>query len=201
VEEDIMIPPFAIPPHWPRGFGFDVGWNVTAAVHIAHDRENDIRYLYRCWRRGEAEPVVHAAGIKAPGDWIPGRVDPAARGRGQADGKRLLKIYKDLGLKIETAPRKVVESGIYEVWTLLSTGKLKVFASMTPWFDEFRLYRRNDKGQIVKEDDHLMDATRYAIISGVDWLATVPVQSPSETRYVNRGRGMESGANVGWMRS
>ena len=50
-----------------------------------------------------------------------------------------------------------------EVWELLSAGRLKVFASCGAWFDEFRLYRRDDKGRIVKENDHLMDCTRYLV--------------------------------------
>ena len=32
---------------------------------------------------------------------------------------------------------------------------------MPGWFTEFRLYRRDDKGHVVKENDHYMDATRY----------------------------------------
>jgi hypothetical protein len=50
----------------------------------------------------------------------------------------------------------------------LSTGRLRVFQSLKPWFDEFRIYRRNEKGAVVKEGDHLMDATRYFCMSGFD---------------------------------
>ena len=41
-------------------------------------------------------------------------------------------------------------------------------ASLTNWFREFRKYHRDDQGsgKIVKRDNHLMDATRYLIISG-----------------------------------
>jgi len=36
------------------------------------------------------------------------------------------------------------------------------------WQREFRQYHRDDKGtgKIVKRDDHLMDATRYLVVSG-----------------------------------
>jgi sarcosine oxidase delta subunit len=54
-----------------------------------------------------------------------------------------------------------VEAGIYSVWTALSTGKLKVFSSCVKFFDEFNLYHRNEKGAIVKTNDHLMDCMRY----------------------------------------
>ena len=61
-----------------------------------------------------------------------------------------------------------MEAGIIEVWNLLVSGRLKVMASLTNWFREFRKYHRDDKGsgKIVKHSDHLMDATRYLIVSG-----------------------------------
>ncbi|KKK48751.1 hypothetical protein LCGC14_3141960, partial [marine sediment metagenome] len=38
-----------------------------------------------------------------------------------------------------------------------------VFSHCTRWFEEMRLYHRKD-GQIVKQYDDLMDATRYAFM-------------------------------------
>jgi hypothetical protein len=32
------------------------------------------------------------------------------------------------------------------------------------WLSEFRIYRRDEKGKIVKQNDHLMDATRYGLV-------------------------------------
>ncbi|MDE3159600.1 MAG: hypothetical protein KGM92_12605 [Acidobacteriota bacterium] len=73
-----------------------------------------------------------------------------------------------------------VEAGITEVWNLLVSGQLKVMASLTNWFREFRKYHRDDKGsgKIVKRDDHLMDATRYLIVSGRLLMRPVPKPSP-----------------------
>lgn len=159
-ESDFLVDPFQIPAFWPRGYGMDVGWNFTAAVWGAFDRENDIVYLTHEYKRSQAEPTVHASGIKAPGEWIPGFIDPASRGRGQRDGSQLVTDYRNLGLQLQFA-ENAVESGLYAVWTRLSTGRLKVFKSMSNWLMEFRLYRRDEKGHVVKENDHLMDCTRY----------------------------------------
>ena len=166
-ESDITIADFPIPDHWPRVYGLDVGWNRTAAVWGAIDREDSTVYIYSEYYRGLAEPVVHAEAIRSRGEWIPGVIDPAARGRGQKDGDHLLQIYKDLGLDVAKSLNGV-ESGTHAVWMRLSGGKLKVFTSCQNWFEEFRLYRRDDSGQIVKENDHLMDATKYLILSGLD---------------------------------
>jgi len=175
-ESEIVVPDMPIPAHWPRGYGLDVGWNKTAAMFGALDRDSDILYLYSEHYMGEAQPAVHAAAIRARGPWIPGRIDPAARGRGQRDGEQLLQDYNDLGLDLLPAVN-AVESGLYKVWLRLSTGRLKVFASCQSWLGEFRIYRRDDKGKIVKKDDHAMDATRYLVqeCEQNDFMITKPI--------------------------
>ncbi len=165
-ESDIVCEPFDIPVYWSRGYGFDVGWNRTAAVWGAHDRDTDTVYLYSEHYRGQAEPSVHAEAIKARGKWMQGAIDPASRGRGQRDGEQLLQNYVDLGLLLSQAENGV-EAGLFDVWQRLSTGRLKVFRTLQNWLAEYRLYRRDEKGQVVKLNDHLMDATRYFIVSGL----------------------------------
>ncbi len=167
LEANITVEDFSIPDHWRRAYGMDVGWNRTAAVWGATNPDTDITYLYSTYYQGAAEPIYHAEGIKSRGLWIPGVIDSAAHGRSQVDGQNLFDIYWGLGLDISNA-NKAVESGIYKVWQMLSTGKLKVFKSLLPWFIEFRQYCRDEKGQIMKKNDHLMDCTRYFVMSGLD---------------------------------
>lgn len=57
----------------------------------------------------------------------------------------------------------------------MCSGRLKVFNTLPLWLAEFRLYRRDDKGKIVKKNDHLMDATRYLAFSGLDYATTKPM--------------------------
>jgi hypothetical protein len=58
-----------------------------------------------------------------------------------------------------------VEAGLYEVWQRLSTGRLKIFNNLSSLRTEYRMYRRDDDGKIVKKNDHLMDAMRYLVMS------------------------------------
>lgn len=166
--DEVLCDPFEIPNYFPRCYGLDVGWNRTAALWAAWDREADVVYLYTEHYRGKAEPSVHATAIKARGEWIPGVIDPAAKGRSQKDGEQLLANYQDAGLDLMLADN-AVESGILQVWQRLSTGRLKVFRTLQNWQAEYRLYRRVEDpespqfGKIVKEFDHLMDAMRYII--------------------------------------
>lgn len=188
VEADVLVEDFSVPAHWPRAYGLDVGWNATAAVWGAINRDTDTVYLYDCHLRGEAEPAVHAAAIRMRGAWIPGVIDPASRGRSQRDGVRLLDTYQELGLHLECADH-AVEAGLAAVWTRLSTGRLKVFRSLGAWWQEYRIYRRDDAGRIVKLRDHAMDATRYLVMSGLQ-RATVAQAPPAEVvpEYLDYGQ-------------
>ncbi len=156
-ESEFVVDPFRIPPHWPRGYGLDDGWNRTAALWSALDRDTDTLYFTAEHYRGQAEPAIHAAAILARGDWIPGVGDAAARAR---DGEQIIEIYRGLGLDLILADKEV-EAGIYDMWLRLSTGRLKVFRTLANFLAEYRVYRRDEQGRIVKEFDHLMDCGRY----------------------------------------
>jgi len=180
-ETDLLCDPFTIPDFWPRCYALDVGWNRTAALWGAWDRDQDVVYLTAEYYRQHAEPSVHAAAIRAKGDWIPGVIDPAARGRSQIDGTQLMGMYRDLGLHI-TAADNAVSAGIDAVWERMSTGRLAVFRTLQNWLFEFRIYRRDEKGKIVKENDHLMDDTRYLIMSGLSISETKPLNKEDYLR-------------------
>jgi hypothetical protein len=165
-ENEIVVAHFEIPKWWPRAYALDVGWNRTAALWGAWDPSTGVCYLYAEHYRGLAEPAVHAEAIKSRGEWMQGVCDPAARGVGSLkDGDKLFDIYRQLGLKLTIADN-AVDAGLYDTWQSLSVGKLKVMEHLLNFFGEYRLYRRNEHGQIVKKNDHLMDCMRYLVRSG-----------------------------------
>lgn len=177
-EEDVLVTPFEIPRHWPRGYGLDVGWNRTAAIWLAFDPETDAAFAYDEYYRGQTDPAVHARGIKAKGEWMQGVIDPASRGaRGHA-GDKLLDVYRNLGMHLELADNAVM-AGLTQTWDVLSTGQLKIFRTLQNTRSEMRLYRRDERGEVVKENDHLMDALRYAVMS-LRPLAKVPPTARSD---------------------
>jgi phage terminase large subunit-like protein len=180
-ETEIVVDDFDIPKHWPRAYGLDVGWNCTAAVFGALDRDADCLYLYSLHYQGQQEPSTHVAGIHGRGKRIPGVIDPASRGRSQKDGEQLMQLYTELGLNIIPADNSR-ESGLYEVHQRLATGRLKVFRSLRQWLAEYRIYRRDEKGHIVKLKDHAMDATRYLVVSGIQVARTDKTEDASKYR-------------------
>ena len=190
-ESAFVVEPFEIPEWWPRAYGMDVGWNTTAAIWGAWDRDSDTVYLYSEHYRGLAEPSIHADAIKARGDWIMGAIDPASAGANQKDGTRLIDEYRKLGLQIVPA-ENTVEAGIHAVYRRLSGGRLKVFRNCTHWLGEFRIYRRDENGKVVKERDHLMDATRYLTMTGMKYATTEPKGPEDDYERYERQRSRSS---------
>ena len=196
-ESQISVAPFAIPDHWPRAFAMDLdagaGW--TAAAWMAWDRETDTDYVYDVYKRSHAEPVVHAEAIKSRGKWIPGLADAAALLVTGADATQYVNVYRKLGLDVNL-PQKAVEAGIQHVWSRLSAGKLKVFTSCGAFFEEYRLYRRDDKGRIVKKNDHVLDSVRYLAFDNHKRFKTKPgaMNDEDKPRRFGGGSGL-----LGWL--
>jgi phage terminase large subunit-like protein len=180
-ESRIRVEAFPLPQHWPRICGLDFGWDhPTAAVWMAWDRDTDTVYVYDVYRV-KAQPVpVHASAIRARGPWMP-IAWPHDGLNETAAGPALARQYREEGLnmlpehakleklndKTGNSDRRVstsVEAGIQEMLTAMMDGRFKVFAHLNDWWEEFRLYYRED-GRIVKKGDDLMSATRYGFVS------------------------------------
>ena len=120
------------PPYRTRG-GAPTDW-ISDGIRLrpswgALDPGTDVLYLYGGEYWGEADPAIHAAAIQAHGDWIPGVIDPTSNGRNQMDGERLMQIYRKHRLHLQAVDSQI-ESGILEVCQRMSSGRLKVFASL-----------------------------------------------------------------------
>jgi phage terminase large subunit-like protein len=199
-EDEIRIADFPIPEHWWRGFGMDVGGGAkpTAAVFCALNPEDRVLYVTANYKRASNEPSLHAAAIKErmmrPTGWCwSGVGDAAALIMTGHDAEQLVQVYRRLGLDLHL-PDKAVETGISDLWDLMVTGRFKVFASCIAWFDEFRMYRRDARGRVVKSNDHLMDSTRYIARSGIPRMKRKPAkESGSNVLQFGRDR------DLGWM--
>ena len=199
--DDICVDPFKVPDTWPRFYGFDVG--QTAVLWLAWDRDSDVVYAYDEYFSREYNPAIHADAIKARGAWIPGAIDPASLQSNQMDGQKLFQIYKDRGLNVQWE-RTGVESGIQEVWMRLSTGRLKFFTHLSRLKMEFQRYHRQKsetvfgvQDKIVKKDDHLCDALRMAIVSGLKRACT-HYAKPTVISAFESGSFADSVGSAGW---
>jgi hypothetical protein len=178
-ETELVVQEFTIPDHWPRALGLEIRWNALAAIWGALDPQSDVLYFYSEYD-AEAEPALHAAAIRARGDWIPGLMDPSANGRNQADGYRLMQMYRNLGVSLVPLDN-TLESGILNVAQRMHSGRLKVFPSLSKYLAERRLYSCDENNQIVKDHDRLQDAAR-CLVSGISRMRTKPKPAQLQPR-------------------
>jgi uncharacterized membrane protein YgcG len=112
--------------------------------------------------------AVHAEAIKRRGAY-PVSWPHDAGSREAGSGATVAAIYKQHGVAM--LPERAtfpdggysVEAGLLEMTERMQTGRLKVFSHLREWFEEFQLYHRKN-GQVVKLQDDLMSATRYALM-------------------------------------
>lgn len=160
---------FEIPDHWPRVYGIDFGWkNPTAVIFGAHDTNNDIIYLYAEYSISECTPQQHANNLLHLGiDWIPGVYDPAGKQSQQSDGEKLISLYKKAGMTKMRPAENDRQLGILTVLQRMRNGQLLIFESLKKTQAEIQKYAYDEKGVPQKKDDHLMDAMRYLVMSGL----------------------------------
>jgi Terminase RNaseH-like domain len=121
----------------------------------------------------DAPVAVHAEAIKRRGAY-PVSWPHDAGSREAGSGATVAAIYKQHGVAM--LPERAtfpdggysVEAGLLEMTERMQTGRLKVFSHLREWFEEFQLYHRKN-GQVVKLQDDLMSATRYALRKGGQW--------------------------------
>lgn len=169
-DEAVACDAIEIPRHWARIIGVDFGWeHPFAAAQLAWDRDADVMYVAATYRESQATPIVHAAAIRPWGAWIPCAWPHDGLQHDKGSGQALKSLYAAQGLSMlpEHATFEDggsgVEAGVIEMLDRMRTGRFKVFRHLDDWFAEKRLYHRKD-GQIVKERDDLMSATRYALM-------------------------------------
>lgn len=167
----ITCEPFAIPRHWARIAGIDIGWDhPTAAVELAWDREADCVYVTKTYKQAKQTIAIHAGALSPWGKKLPWAWPHDAASHERGSGEQVAQLYRDYGLNMlgEHAqfPDKrgnSTEAGVMEILDRMQTGRFRVFSNLGGWFDEFDIYHRKD-GKIVKQNDDLMSATRHAMM-------------------------------------
>lgn len=191
--DDILVDPFPIPDYWKKVYALDVGFGTTACIFGAINPDNNMIYLYDELYEKEKQPHEYARNIKLRGDWIPGVIDPAADNRTSIDGRKIIDLLRQEGLILSKATN-AVEAGIYDTWQKLSLGQLKVFKTLANFQNEYKIYHRDEKGNIVKEKDHLMDCMRYLVVSGIS-IAKSQEKKKKDNSILNRLQNQRDG----WM--
>lgn len=172
-DAELACDPFEIPEFWPGITGIDFGWDhPTAVVWLRWDRDADVVYVVDCYRKRTETIAIHAASVNArasfPTIWPHDGHKKDGHGVSTADqyrshGVQMLPLHFTNPLA-PGEPGKgnfQVEPGINAIHERMQQGRFKVFRTCHEWFEEYRMFHRED-GKIHNLDDDLMDATRYA---------------------------------------
>lgn len=170
-EEVIACEPFKLPRFWPRLGALDFGWDhPSAAIELAWDTESDVIYVSKAHRASQQTPAIQAITLKPWGDWLPWAWPRDGRRETlEGAGIALAKQYTAAGLNMLGTHAQFsdgsvsVEAGLMDMLDRMQSGRFRVFNTLLPWFEEFRLYHRKD-GAVVKLRDDLMSATRYGVM-------------------------------------
>lgn len=166
--------PAEVPLYWPWMWAIDFSHagmansaHPFAAVLACWDRDNDVIYVMHAVRLRQALAPAHVAAMKANPAWMAPVAWPHDGGRGGSilSGETVSAIYKKLGLNMLSSHATFAdggynfEAGIAEIDERLGSGRLKIAAHLSEWFDEYSGYHRV-KGLVNKIDDDLLSATR-----------------------------------------
>lgn len=164
-EADVVIPPVALPKHWPRVYALDIDGSKASCLWGAWEKEGNTLYVYAEVVSSRTELASIAETVRTRGLWIPGLFDHLARKRTKPEGQRITEALMDLRLDIFTVQCDP-EAAVAEVSGRLATKRLKVFSTCTEWLAQYRAYRRNKDGNLVEESDGLMRAMDLLAMSG-----------------------------------
>jgi phage terminase large subunit-like protein len=179
-DESILVDPFEIPMHFSRINGIDFGWDHPfAGASLAHDRDQDVVYLIGEYSEQKATPPIHVEAIKGWGDWVPVAWPPDGLQTEKGSGIALAQQYRNRGLYLlphhftnppgpgqeEGQGGIGVEPGLIAMLTRMQTGKFKVFRTCQKFMQEKRMYHRDQHGKVVKLNDDVISACRYAVQS------------------------------------
>lgn len=170
-DEFVECDPFEIPDHFDVICGMDFGWDHPQSfVKLCIDRDSDIYYLTNSWKQSKVSANDAWGATKSWVDQYPVAWphDGLMHEKGRDVTAQQKDHYFNAGFKMlhEMATWEgggnSVENGLWEILDRARKGKLKIFKGQGDLMNEWRQYHRNDKGNIVKAHDDILDAMRYA---------------------------------------
>lgn len=178
-ESEFVIEPFDV--HQPRFSHFSYVYGLDPSVTsggtwgfvlLAFDKDADIVYAIKDYKLSNVTPSEHASNISRilPFTYCPGMSDPAGAGENQHAKESTLDFLKNTsGLTLIKAVKAngTKEAVIDSLYERIRRGKFKIMfdpktnTGCSQLMREWRQYARDEKGRIIKKDDHCIDALFY----------------------------------------
>lgn len=168
-ESMVKCQPFQCPDHFYVIDAIDFGWDHPQAhVQLWEDRDSGDFWLAKAVKKSEMKADEAWRMVKPWASGVPTAWPHDGNQHEKGGGEVLKEQYADEGFDMlrehATWPEggNKVEPGIQALRELMLDGKLHVFETCVEFFDEFRLYHRDENGKIVKLNDDIISALRYA---------------------------------------
>lgn len=168
-DKEIKCQPFECPSHWYVINGMDFGWDHPQAhVQIWWDKDSDTIVVSEAWKKSKALPEVAWGAVRAWAEGAPTAWPHDGLQTEKGSGKQQKSYYEEAGWEMLDLHAQWldgsngVEAGIVEMYRLMELGKFKVFGHLSGFFEEKMNYHRDENGKIVKIEDDILSAIRYA---------------------------------------
>lgn len=168
-DEGIKCAPFPCPDHYWVINGMDFGWDHPQAhVQLWIDMESDVVYVAQAWKQSKVTPSTAWGSVKHWANHVPTAWPSDGLQSEKSSGIQQRAAYADAGWQMlaehATWPGGGVgvEAGLVEMYERMTTGRWKVFSHLSDFFDEKMSYHRDEMGRIVKLNDDILSAARYA---------------------------------------
>lgn len=168
-DEGIKCAPFPCPDHYWVINGMDFGWDHPQAhVQLWIDMESDTIYVAHAWKASKTTPSTAWGSVKPWANHVPTAWPSDGLQSEKSSGAAQKAAYVDAGWTMlaehATWPGGGVgvEAGLVEMYERMTTGRWKVFSHLSDFFDEKMSYHRDEMGRIVKINDDILSAARYA---------------------------------------
>lgn len=179
-ESEILIKPFDLKSDQYKHFAYVYGLDPSVTSGgtwgfclIAYDKQNDVVYVVKDYKLSNVTPSEHASNMSRliPFTSCNGMCDPAGAGENQHSKESTIEfLQKTCRLFLIKADKTngTKEAVIDSIYERTRQGKFKIVydpitnTGCSNLMKEWRQYSRDDKGQIIKKNDHCIDALFYA---------------------------------------
>lgn len=160
-ETDIRVERPEISDKWARLVGIYSDYKTFAAVWIVRQPDTGVHFAYAEHLSQTVDPVEHAKALRAKGSWVPGIM---VSSENQAIRREVYAVGQKLSANGFSSVEltKVAEPEILQLRDALQAKKLQVSDSCKQFFDQYRMFRRDDNGKLPSENHGLIMALAAA---------------------------------------
>lgn len=152
--------------------GIDFGWDHPCAlVECGWDRDNDVFWVLREWRRRHAVSSTVTTQMRRWGKaWLPWAWPHDGWVHDRQSGVTTAQLFEDDGVRMLPTHAQYpdghsgLEASLIDMNERIGSGRLRISERCPLLVEEMETYHRDEKFRVVKLADDLISAVRYALM-------------------------------------